>query len=122
MTTINENNIEYFESLPYDLQNKICQYIKYPQSKDLLKEIRLKYFYRTLMAFMGKKKFNPSINDILFEIGKNTDTNLTNFILDILNDEDVDIDDMDYVLYNEDKINNELFDQLDMMMYNYDDI
>lgn len=117
MTTVNQN----FELLPYDLQNKICQYIKYPQNKDLLKEIRLKYFYRTLMAFMGKKKFNPSINDVLFEIGKNTNSNLTNFILDILNDEDIDIEDMDYVLYNEDKIDNQFFNELDIMMYNYDD-
>lgn len=108
----NYSNNLYFESLPFDIQNKICQHITYPQNNNLLKEIRLKYFYRSLMVFMGKKKHNVSINDVLFEIGKNVNNDLTNFILDILNDDEIYIDDIDYVLYNEHKNDNEFFEYL----------
>ena len=116
----NSNNL-YFESLPFDIQNKICQHITYPQNKDLLKEIRLRYFYRSLMAFMGKKKHNVSINDVLYELGKNVNNDLTNFILDILNDEDTNIEDIEYVLYNEDKIDNEFFEELENIYFSYDE-
>jgi hypothetical protein len=58
-----------FDTLPCDLQDKVCEKIVYPQSHELLEEIRstrLSNFYRDMIILIGitpKKKVGFSLKE-----------------------------------------------------------
>ena len=65
-----------FDTLPCDLQDKVCEKIVYPQSHELLEEIRstrLSNFYRDMIILIGitpKKKVGFSLKETQLSLRK----------------------------------------------------
>lgn len=56
--------IEYFNAMPDDIKEMVYSKITYPQSKELLQEIRDRKIYNVVLKKLGYEKMKPTLDNM----------------------------------------------------------
>lgn len=75
--------IEYFNAMPDDIKEMVYSKITYPQSEELLQEIRNRKIYTVVLKKLGYEELKPTLNNVTTVLS-NTPSIYSIYIMNII--------------------------------------